>query len=87
MPVEMHSINNLKMMEVVEINTGVKLGFIKDLKIDCINYKVLSIILPSQKISWFNRDNFIELPWDRVRKIGVDVVLVECDDKFELNIG
>lgn len=86
MAAEMHSINNLKMMEVIEINTGVKLGYIKDFIIDCKNYKVKSIILPSQKLSWFNKDNFIELPWEKVRKIGVDVVLVEGFDKIELNM-
>lgn len=45
----MYSINNLKLMEVIDINTGAKIGFIKDFKIDCDNYKIESLLLPIQK--------------------------------------
>ncbi|WP_027623335.1 YlmC/YmxH family sporulation protein [Clostridium lundense] len=71
------SINNLKTMEIIDINSGVKLGYIKDLKIDTDECKVLSIILPSQKMSWFGKDNDIEIPWEKVKKIGLDVILVD----------
>ena len=71
------SINSLKTMEVIDVNSGSKLGYIKDLVIDCEQYKVLSLIIPTQKISWFSKDNSIEIPWDKVKKIGVDVILVD----------
>ena len=35
MELNMHSLNNLRVMEVVDINLGAKLGYIRDLKIDC----------------------------------------------------
>ncbi|WP_373898519.1 YlmC/YmxH family sporulation protein [Haloimpatiens sp. FM7315] len=75
----MFSINNIKMMEVIDLNTGTKLGFIKDLKIDCEKYKVESILLPSQSQSWFGKSKDIEIPWESIRKIGVDVILVDID--------
>lgn len=80
MEIQMHSIGNLRMMEVIDINTGTKMGFIKDLKIDCDEYKVVSLILPSQKMSWFNKNNFLEIPWNRVKKVGIDVILVDGAD-------
>jgi YlmC/YmxH family sporulation protein len=77
MEVSMHSIGNIRSMEVIDITTGVKLGFIKDFKIDCENYKIISILLPNQKISWFSKNDSIEIPWSKVTKIGIDVILID----------
>lgn len=73
----MYAIGNLRAMEVIDITSGTKLGYIKDFKIDCDNYKIVSIILPNQKASWFSRNDSIELPWSKVTKVGVDVILVD----------
>lgn len=73
----MYAINNLRQMEVIDINSGSKIGFIKDLKVDCEEYRVISIILPTQRVSWFNKNSSIEISWDKVKKIGVDVILVD----------
>lgn len=75
----MYSINNLRLMEVIDINTGAKIGFIKDFKIDCDNYKIEAILLPMQKNTWFSKQDMLEIPWSRVKKIGVDVILVDAE--------
>lgn len=77
MEIPIHSINNIKMLEVIEINSGAKLGFVKDLKIDVENYKIISIILPNNKVGWFGKNKDIEIEWEKVRKIGIDVILIE----------
>jgi YlmC/YmxH family sporulation protein len=77
MEVSMYSIGNIRSMEVIDVTTGAKLGFIKDLKVDCEEYKILSILLPNQKISWFSKNDSIEIPWSKVTKIGIDVILVD----------
>ncbi|WP_055667944.1 YlmC/YmxH family sporulation protein [Desnuesiella massiliensis] len=82
----LHSVNNIKMMEVIDVNMGAKLGFIKDIKIDCDNYKILSILIPVQKNSWFSKLDMLEIPWDKVVKIGVDVILVDSDSSFSDNM-
>lgn len=79
MELSMHSINNLKVMEVIDINTGSKMGFIKDIKVDCEEYKIISILLPIQKNSWFGRFDTLEIPWEKVKKVGIDVILVDID--------
>lgn len=76
----LYSLGNLRSMEIIDINTGTKLGFIKDLKIDCDEYKIISIILPSQKMSWFGKNDDVEVPWENVKKIGVDVLLIDGGD-------
>ena len=80
MELQMFSMGNLKTMEVIDINSGGKIGYIKDFKIDCEAFKIVSIIIPSLKLTWFNKNNFIEIPWDRVTKVGVDVILVDGAD-------
>ena len=72
-------------MEVIDINTGAKLGYIKDFKVNCEEYKLEAIILPTQKSGWFSKSEDIELPWERIKKIGVDVILVDGDGVVENN--
>ena len=76
----MFAINNLRQMEIIDINSGSKMGYIKDLKVDCEEYRIVSIILPTQKSTWFNKNNSVEIPWEKVKKIGVDVILVDGSD-------
>jgi YlmC/YmxH family sporulation protein len=73
----LHSLNSIKTMEVIDIATGSKMGFIKDLVVDCTNYRVISILLPNQKMGWFSKKNDIEIPWEQISKIGLDVILVD----------
>ncbi|GAA0114419.1 YlmC/YmxH family sporulation protein [Clostridium senegalense] len=81
----MYAINSLKMMEVIDINTGAKLGFIKDLRINCDEYRVTSIVLPTQKTGWFMKNTDIEIPWEKIRKIGLDVILIDGDGIISLD--
>lgn len=76
----MHSINNLRQMEIIDINSGTKMGYMKDLKVDCEDYRVISILMPTQRSSWFNKNNSIEIPWEKIKKVGVDVILVDGSD-------
>ena len=47
---------------------------------DCEDYRIISILLPTQKSSWFNKNNSVEIPWEKIKKIGVDVILVDGSD-------
>jgi len=80
MELSMYTLGSLKMMEVIDIKTGTKLGYIKDIIIDLSNYSIESIVLPCKKVTWFGKNNDIELPWERIKKIGVDVILVDGSD-------
>lgn len=85
METSMFAVNSLKTMEVIDINTGAKLGYIKDFKVNCEEYKLEAIILPTEKSGWFSKNEDIELPWERIKKIGVDVILVDGDGVVENN--
>ncbi len=85
METSMFAVNSLKTMEIIDINAGTKLGYIKDFKINCEEYKIESIIIPTQKSGWFSKNEDIELPWERIKKIGVDVILVDGEGFVEIN--
>jgi YlmC/YmxH family sporulation protein len=80
MEMSMYSINNLKSMEVIDINSGMRLGYIKDVKIDCEEHRIISLLLPIQKNSWFSKFEVLEISWNKVKKVGVDVILVQGDE-------
>ena len=73
----LHSINSIKTMEIIDVNTGGKLGFVKDIKIDYERQKVVSVILPGESKGWFSKAEDVEIPWENIVKIGSDVLLVD----------
>lgn len=81
------SLNNLRSMEVIDFNKGKKLGHIIDVKIDSDLNKILSIIIPEEKTSWFGKSEDIEILWENVIKVGIDVVLVkvENDNRYDVD--
>lgn len=81
---ELFSINNIKMMEVIDINTGSKLGYISDLEVNCEEHRIESILIPIEKSKWFGGDNYIQIAWNNIIKLGRDVILVDgIDDNIE----
>lgn len=81
----LYSVNAIRSMEVIDISTGTKLGYTRDYKIDVNEQKVISILLSGQAKGWFSKDDDIEIPWDKVIKVGVDVLLVDASG-IELNL-
>jgi YlmC/YmxH family sporulation protein len=73
--------SRLRQKEVVNISDGARLGVICDLVIDESCGKICAIVVPGQlRFSLFfkgERDTVI--PWQNIRKIGEDVVLVDVD--------
>ena len=73
----LHSLNAIRSMEIIDIKTGCKLGFVQDLVIDIEESKIISIIIPSSGKNWFSKEDDIEIPWVQVVKAGMDVILVD----------
>ena len=81
MELELHSLNAMRNMEVIDILTGTKIGFIKDFKINCDDNKIISLILPGEIKSWFGKEDEKEILWKDIIKIGTDVILVNTKDE------
>jgi len=67
------------MRDVVNVVDGRRLGMIKDFDLDVEVGRIRSVLLPgSGKIlGFFGRNDDLEIPWDNIIKIGVDVILVD----------
>jgi len=67
------------MRDVVNVVDGRRLGTIKDFDLDVEVGRIRSVLLPgSGKIlGFFGRNDDLEIPWDNIIKIGVDVILVD----------
>ena len=85
MELELHSLNAMRNMEVIDILTGTKIGFIKDFKINCDDNKIISLILPGEIKSWFGKEDEKEILWKDIIKIGTDVILVNTKDGEPVN--
>lgn len=85
MELELHSLNAMRNMEVIDILTGAKIGFIKDFKINCDDNKIISLILPGEIKSWFGKEDEKEILWKDIIKIGTDVILVNIKDEVTVN--
>ena len=79
----LYSLNAVRNMEVIDISTGSKIGYVKDFKVNIYTKKIISIFLPSPVKSWFNKAEDIELAWDKIVKIGVDVLIVDASSVIE----
>ncbi|KAB2954516.1 YlmC/YmxH family sporulation protein [Heliorestis acidaminivorans] len=77
----MIKISDLRMRDIVNVADGRRLGMIKDIDIDPEVGKVKALVLPAQGrfMGFFSRGEDIIVPWDKIKKIGVDVILVELN--------
>lgn len=76
----MVKISDLRVREVINVVDGRRLGPIKDIDIDVEEGKINAIILPGQQprfMGFFGREEEIIIPWEKIVKIGIDVILVD----------
>ena len=74
-------ITDLRMREVINIADGRRLGPIKDIDVNLEEGRINAIILPGhgggRLMGILGREEEIVVPWQRIRKIGIDVILVD----------
>lgn len=66
--------------EVININDGKRLGYVQDVCADLESGIITSIIVPggnSKFLSIFSQSNDIVIPWQNIKCIGEDLILVE----------
>lgn len=69
--------------EIVNIMNGARLGVVgeSDMSINADTGEIMTIILPPKRsfISLWVDKQEVEIPWDAVKKIGSEVIIVELD--------
>lgn len=73
------TLSELRQMEVIDINKGKRLGFISDLIFDDNLERIEYIVIPPENafLSLFKKRDEILISWNKVKTIGVDVILID----------
>jgi YlmC/YmxH family sporulation protein len=73
--------SEIRCKEVINIKNGCRLGYPCDMTINIAANCVTSLIIPgpARFFGLFGRGDDIVVPWASIRKIGEDIILVECE--------
>ena len=71
--------SDLRAKEVINTVDGKRLGHITDIEINVETGKLTAIVVPGSGrfLGFFGRNEELVIPWDKINKIGLDVILVE----------
>lgn len=80
----MYRSSDLKQKEVINISDGRRIGFVFDVEINLEDGRIEALIVPGggKLFGILGKDSEFVIPWERVRKIGEDIILVEMDERF-----
>ena len=71
------TVSELKEKEVIGICSGKRYGCVNDVEVDLSCGKVVALLLPSEEsILRLGRRAPLRIPWDRIERIGPDIILV-----------
>ena len=71
---------DFKHKEVVNITDGKRLGYVQDVCADLESGIITSIIVPGENnklLGMFSSSNNVVIPWQNIKCIGDDLILVE----------
>lgn len=80
----MNRSSDFRQKEVINISDGKRLGFVSDVEIDLESGRIEAVILPGvgKLFGLLGKENEFVIPWDKIRKIGEDIILVDLDDRY-----
>lgn len=76
--------SDMERFEIININDGEKYNYLmnNDIIIDDDGYlRLLIIDNNTSKFRFFSGTEFLELPWEFVKKIGSSTIIVDVEDK------
>ncbi len=76
--------SDLRYREVIDIHTGLRLGYVCDLEFDDNDGRIISLITPgrAKMFGLLGREDDYVLPWSCIVRIGSDIILVEAKGDF-----
>lgn len=80
----MNRSSDFRQKEVINISDGRRLGFVSDIEIDLEAGKIDAIILAGvgRLFGILGKENEFVIPWDKIVRIGEDIILVDLDERF-----
>ncbi|MGI6631953.1 MAG: YlmC/YmxH family sporulation protein [Bacillota bacterium] len=76
--------SDLASRDVVNTVDGRRLGNIVDVELDLENGRITAVVVPGQPkmLGVFGRSDDYVVPWENIKKIGEDVILVEISERY-----
>jgi YlmC/YmxH family sporulation protein len=76
------AVADLRCREVINIRTGHRLGFVCDALFDMDTGRLASIVVPgpSRFLGFFGRGEDYVIPWECVKRVGEDIMLVDLPE-------
>lgn len=67
-----------KQKEVINLSDGRRLGYVQDVEANFDTGEITAIIVPgTSKMFSFGGKNDIIIPWQQIKRIGDDIILVD----------
>lgn len=72
--------SDLRYKEVIDVHTGLRLGYVCDLEFDDAEGRLISLVTPGRAkfFGLLGREDDYVLPWGCIVRIGGDIILVEA---------
>lgn len=76
--------SELKYKEVIDVHTGLRLGYICDAEFDDKEGRIISVVTPGRAklFGLLGREDDYVLPWDSIAKVGSDIILIEINGEL-----
>ncbi len=71
-------LSDLRYKEVIHLETGQRLGCVRDLALDPQTGRVLALVIPG-RLRWLGllgRETETVIPWEKVQRMGEDIIFV-----------
>jgi YlmC/YmxH family sporulation protein len=74
---------DLSCKEIINICDGQRLGYVDDVILNIIDGRLLALVVPgpAKFFGLFGREDDYVIPWERIVRIGSDIILVEVREQ------
>lgn len=82
-------IYEMRQKEVINTLDGARYGYMSDVEIDNKTGKVEKLIIPGpgKILGMFGREQEYQIKWDKIKKIGDDIILVEIKEDEDILVS
>ena len=79
-----HFFSELRYKEVIDIHSGLRLGYVCDAEYDDKEGCIISLVTPGRAkfFGLFGREDDYVLPWACIERVGRDIILVSAGEKI-----
>ena len=77
-------VTQMRSKEVINVNDGMRLGFIYDMEFSTETGRVTGIVIPgrSKAFGLLGREDDYIIPWESIKRIGDDIIIVDVKGSY-----